>query len=321
MNAESSEASTFKRQFAFLSSTIGPELRAVATELYSRSMISVSTREKAYGGKVEGFLVDIECIIKTDPAYFHVFVTVLDTNESLRGLASHLAADHRRLSTPTTTAEKVAVHRSGFDLCERSVEVRVPTCVQDMIASCSAPAGLVDSGSETERSGLFSSNQERAEQECSPQPESAPVAETSGHCPSSTQLASGLHDRLRCVEDYVTSFYVGRPELESRAKQVEELCLRLNEMKIELREKNIEISNLQTEIKEVKDDNSYLVRQCRTLETERNKLSCKVDDLEEQAKEQASILARARAASIIQQPWMGSKSKPHGRCKSWPVTR
>ena len=327
MEAESSEALAFKKQFSLLCSTIGPELGAIATELYSKGMISGDGRDKAYAGSVNGFVVDIECKIKTDSTYFHDFVKVLEAKESLRGLASRLAADHRRLSTPTTTAEKVAVHRSGFDHID-SVEERIPTSNRNTIPCCTSPA---DFSSEMERSRSFSNgrNQERTEQECpltSPQPESVPIAETSGYSPSSTQLASGLHDRLRRVEDYVTSNYVGRPEAESQAKQVEELTLRLKGMRIELSEKDKAILNLQVEKDQFKDDVLYYARKCRTLEVEREELRCKVGDLEKQcatAKEQAS--ASARSASILQQLFSSakaeSKAKPCGRCKSWPATR
>ena len=320
VDQESSEARAFKRKFSFLCSTIGPELRAIASELYAKSMISDNTRDRAYaqGGRVEEFLVDIECKIRTDPAYFHGFINVLDTKESLRDLASHLAAEHRRLSMPTTTAEKRAMYRSGLEQ-DSSTEELVHTSVPKMIvASCSSLAGLVDSGSETEKSGLFSRNQE---QECSPQSESVrlPVAETNEHSShSSTQVASGLDDSLRYVKNYLASHYVERQEAESHAKQVDELSLKLKGMKIELDEKDKAIANFKAENNQLKEDTLYYARKCRTLETEREELGCKVDNLEKQYKEQASVLARARAALITRQPCCPCKAKSHGRCKSWP---
>ena len=308
---DSSEARTFRRLFARLCSVIPPELEAVASELYSQGMISDGTRDKAYHGCARELLVDVECKIRTDATKFHDFVAVLGKMDPLRDLASCLSADHRRLSTPTTVAEKMAVnvHRAGF------AHERVNESVENSPANNSVPAAFMESVSETERRGLFSGNQERVDPAylmASPQPESTPMAETSGHHYSSLQLFSGLHERLQGVEEYVTKNCVGRSEAESQAQQIEALSSQLKEVKLELSKKK-------TEFDECTEDQKYLVRKCRTLETECDVLKDRVQKLEEQyyaAKEQLA----AKITPFLLLP-RESQVKSHERSRSWPLVK
>ena len=289
MEEESSEARTFKRQFAHLSSVIKPELEDIATKLYAQGMISDGTRNKAYSkegqcdGSVRDFLVDVECKIRTNPTYFHEFVGVLEKMKSLEDLASRLKEDHRRLSTPTTADEKVtALHRTshGTGFSER----RDSSCIEDVSAKNRSPTAFVDTEPETRRKSL-SRNQKQFEHDCDvtgdQPPERMPVAETSGYHRSSLQLVSGLQDRLKGVEEYVADHYVGRSEAESHVQQIEALNTQLREMKLELDKKNKEVLNLKAEMKEYKDDQQYLVRRCRTLEAELDVLKVRVLTLEE----------------------------------------
>ena len=291
VSEESSEARTFKRQFSLLCSVIQHEREAIATELYSQGMISDGTRDKAYNGRVQQFLADVECKIKTDSNYFHRFVAVLEKMQPLSGLASRLAEDHRRLSTPTTAA--VAVCRSfdhravGDD--HHAVGEAACTSFQNLRPNVATASDDFVPESETGNQGRIGHDDLHVS--VSPHPETTP-------------LASGLHVRFREMEEYVANNYVERPEAELQAKKVETLSIQLRDTKLQLNKKDAMVLELKAEILDCQKDQNHLVRSWRT---EGDALRAKVLELE--AAQCKAAKQHAGAINCVERPESESQAK------------